>query len=66
MIILILWIVTFVNSIQFKAPRAFTMASFLSAMSAIILAVLNLIDARWAYLLVLMVAVGALWIKFEE
>lgn len=64
--ILILWVVTFTNSKQFTSSRAFTMASFLSALSAIILAVLNLISAKWAYLLILFIAIGALWMKFEE
>jgi len=64
--VLILWVITFTNTKQFTSSRAFTLASFLCAISSIILAVLDLISAKWAYLLIIMVAIGALWMKFEE
>lgn len=64
--LLIMWVVVFVNTIGYRPSRAFTLASFLTGVSSIILAILDLISPTWMYLLIVFIAIGALWMKFEE
>ncbi len=64
-ILLVLWIVTFVATKNFSNSRAFTIASFIGAVLSIPLAVLDLVAPRYMYLLIFLTSVGAVWLKLE-
>lgn len=65
-IIMIIWVITFVATKQFSSAKAFTYASFLGMILSIILSVIDLMSPRWMYLMIVLTAMGAVWLKFEE
>lgn len=66
--ILVIWIVQFIGVIAEGRPasRAWVFASFTSTILSIILGILALMEQRWIYLLVIMVSLGAFWIKLAS
>lgn len=63
--ILVVWVVQFIGVLAEgrPAPRAFLFASFTATILSIILGILAMMAQKWIYLLVLMVSLGAFWIK---
>jgi hypothetical protein len=65
MILGIIWIVTFIGTKSFSTSRAFTIASFVSMVLSIPLAVMEFIAPNYAYLTIIFTALGALWLKLD-
>ncbi len=63
--ILVIWSVQFIGVLAEGRPasRAFVFASFTATILSIILGILALMAQKWIYLLILMVSLGAFWIK---
>jgi uncharacterized membrane protein len=64
-ILLPIWVITFIAVKQYSTSRAWTSASFICMVLGMILSVLGLISSKFAYLMIIFTAVGALWIKLE-
>ncbi len=66
--ILVVWVVQFIGVLSEgrPAPRAFVFASFTATILSIILGILAMMAQKWIYLLVLMVSLGAFWIKLAR
>lgn len=64
-IILVIWIVQFIGVLAEGrgASRAFVFASFTATILSIMLGILAMMAQKWIYLLVIMVSLGAFWIK---
>ena len=63
--ILVIWVVQFIGVLSEgrNASRAFLFASFTATILSVILGILAMLAQKWIYLLVLMVSLGAFWIK---
>ncbi len=63
--ILVIWVVQFIGVISEGRPasRAWVYASFTATILSIMLGLLALLEQKWIYLLVIMVSLGAFWIK---
>ena len=64
--LLVVWVISFMSLKGFGNSRAFTFASFLCAILGIILGVLDLLSQRWMYLAIFMTLVGFVWLKLES
>lgn len=67
--VMILWIifgVAFLALKAFSSARALLGASFLCSILGIMLAVLDLIAARHAYIMILFFAISIFWLKLEN
>lgn len=65
-ILLVIFIVTFISTKQYSTSRAWTASSFLVAFLSIPLAIGELISPRWMYMSFVFVAGGVLWLKLEK
>ncbi len=65
LIILTIWVIQFIGVIAEGRPasRAWVFASFSSTILAIILGILAMMAQKWIYLLILMVSIGAFWVR---
>ncbi len=63
--ILTIWVIQFIGVIAEGRPasRAWVFASFVSTILAIILGILAMVAQKWIYLLILMVSIGAFWVR---
>jgi len=66
LMLLVIWMVSFMTLKGYSNSRAFTFASFFCAFLSIIMAVLDLIGARWMYLSIFMTLIGFVWLKLES
>lgn len=66
--ILVIWIVQFVGAVSSGRPatKAWVYASFIATILSIMLGILALMEQKWVYLLVIMVSLGAFWIKLAR
>ena len=65
-ILLVIWVITFIGTKQYSTSRAWTSASVVSGFLSIPLAIGGLISPRWMYLLFVFIAAGVLWLKIEQ
>lgn len=65
-ILMVIWLVTFIALKGYTTSRAWTGASFLISILAIPLAVLKLISPRYMYLAFMFLAGGLLWMKIDK
>lgn len=65
LMILVIWTIQFIGVISEGRPasRAWVFASFSSTILAIILGILAMMAQKWIYLLILMVSIGAFWVR---
>lgn len=63
---LVIWVTAFMVTKQYSSSRAFTFASFFCAVLMIILAVFNLINPKFMYVYIILVAVGFAWLKIGK
>lgn len=61
-----IWFIIFISLLRLSPSRAFTTASFICSIIAMLLTILGLFSDRIMYLLFVLVAVGAVWIKLEN
>lgn len=64
--LLVIWIVTFIGTKQYSSSKAFAYASFVCAILSIPLAILSLIAPKFMYLLIILTAVGFVWVKLAD
>lgn len=66
--ILVMWTIQFVGVISEGKPasRAFVFASFTATILSIILGILAMMNQKYVYLLVIMVSLGAFWVKLAS
>lgn len=64
-ILLVIWIVSFLAMKQYSTSRAWTFASFFCSILAIPLAVLDYIAPKWMYLVIMLTLIGFVWLKLE-
>ena len=64
----VIWIVALIGSLSEGRPfsRAFTFSSFIAALISIPMALIGMLNPNYMYLLFLLVAAGAVWIKLEN
>lgn len=64
----VIWIVLFFSGLGVgkSASRGWTLASFICSIIGTMMAVLNLINSKFVYLLVLMIGFGLIWMRFED
>lgn len=65
LMILVIWTVQFIGVLAEGRPasRAWVYASFTATILSIMLGLLAMIEQKWIYLLVILVSLGAFWIK---
>jgi|SRR6056297_1087902 len=66
LMLLVIFIITFISTKQYSTSRAWTTASILTAFISIPLAIGELIASRWMYMAFIFTAVGILWMKLEK
>ncbi|KKN48507.1 hypothetical protein LCGC14_0652000 [marine sediment metagenome] len=66
--IFVIWIVQFIGVLAEGKPasRAWVLASFTATILSIILGILAMVAQKWIYLLILMVSLGAFWVKLAS
>ena len=64
--LLVLWIITFLAIKQYSTSRAWTFASFFCAILSIPLAVLDYIAPVYMYMCIFLTIVGFVWLKLED
>lgn len=67
LMIMVIWIVQFIGVLSEGRPasRAWVFASFTATILSIILGILAMMAQKWIYLLILMVSLGAFWLKLS-
>jgi len=63
--ILTTWVIQFIGVIAEGRPasRAWVFASFTATILSIILGILAMMAQKWIYLLILMISIGAFWVR---
>ena len=63
--ILVIWVIQFIGVTAEGRPasRAFLFASFTATILSVILGILAMMAQKYVYLLILMVSLGAFWVK---
>ena len=66
--IFVIWIVQFIGVMAEGKPasNAWVFASFTATILSIILGILAMVAQKWIYLLILMVSLGAFWVKLAS
>ncbi len=65
LMILTIWVIQFIGVMAEGRPasRAWVFASFTATILSIILGILAMMAQKWIYLLILMVSIGAFWVR---
>ena len=63
--LLVIWIVSFMAFKNYSTSRAWTFASFFCSILGIMLATLDYMAPNWMYLTIFMTLVGFVWLKLE-
>ena len=66
--IFVIWVIQFVGVMAEGRPasRAWLFASFTATILSIILGILAMMAQKWIYLLILMISLGAFWVKLAS
>jgi len=65
-IMLVIWIIMFIATKRYSVSRAWTMASFFSFILSVPLMVMGMLAPKFMYLIILLLAVGVVWMKLED
>jgi hypothetical protein len=65
-ILMVIWVVTFIALKGYTTSRAWTGASFLVSILSVPLAIMKLIAPRYMYLSFMFLAGGILWMKIDK
>lgn len=65
-ILFALWIIMFMALKQFRTSIAWTTSSFIMAMMSIPLVIIEVLSPYYMYLLFILTAIGAVWLKLEQ
>jgi len=63
--LLVIWVITFIAMKQYSTSRAWTFASFFCSILSIIMAILDYISPKFMYLCIFLTLVGFVWLKLE-
>lgn len=68
LMILVIWAIQFIGVLAEGRPasRAWVFASFTATILSVILGILAMMAQKWIYLLILMVSLGAFWVKLAS
>ena len=66
LILFALFVITFIALKNYTSSRAFTGATFLNMILSVIMGTLGLIDTQWIYLSIVLVAIAAVWLHFDN
>lgn len=61
-----IFVIVFISLKDYTSSRAFTGAAFLNMILAIMMRTLGLIDNIWMYLSIVLVAIAAIWLHFDN
>jgi len=64
--LLVIWVISFMTMKQYSTSRAWTFASFFSSILAIFMALMDFLSPKWMYLTIFMTLFGLVWLKLEE
>ena len=64
--LLVIWIVSFLAFKNYSTSRAWTFASFFCSILGIFMAILDYMNPRWMYLVIFMTLIGFVWLKLED
>ena len=64
--LLVIWIVSFLALKNYSTSRAWTFASFFCSVLAIILSVMDYLAPVWMYLAVFLTLIGFIWLKLDR
>ena len=67
-IILVIWVVQFIGVLAEGRPasRAWVYSGFVATILSILLGLLALIEQKWIYLAVILVSLGAFWVRLSS
>jgi hypothetical protein len=65
-LLLVIWIVSFLSLKEYSTARAWTFASFFCSIISILLAVIDYINPKFMYLCIFLTVVGFVWLKLED
>jgi hypothetical protein len=65
-LLLVIWIISFLAMKGYSSARAWTFASFFCAVLAMIMAVLDYINPKFMYLCIFLTLIGFIWLKLED
>lgn len=65
-LLLVIWCVIFFSSKKYTTSRSWLISSFITMVLSVLFAILNLVSPKIMYLLILLTAIGAVWMKLEE
>lgn len=63
--LLVIWIVSFLAMKQYSTSRAWTFASFFCSILGMIMAVMDYMAPKWMYLSIFFTLIGFVWLKLE-
>ena len=65
-ILLVIWLVSFLALKQYSTARAWTFASLFCSIISIMLAVLDYINPKFMYLCIFLTLIGFVWLKLDS
>ena len=66
LILFAIFIIVFISLKNYTSSRAFAGAAFLNMILSVIMRTLGLISNQWMYLSIILVAVAAVWLHFDN
>ena len=66
LILFAIFIIVFISLKDYASSRAFAGAAFLNLILSVIMRTLELISNQWMYLSIVLVAVSAVWLHFDN
>jgi len=63
--LLVIWVVSFMAFKNYSTSRAWTFASFFCSILGIMMAVLDYMAPVWMYLCIILTVIGFVWLKLE-
>ena len=64
-ILMVIWVITFLALKQYSTSRAWTFASFFCSILAIFMSLMNYLSPKWMYLTIFLTLIGFVWLKLE-
>lgn len=65
-IMLVIWVIMFIATKRYSVSRAWTMSSFFCFILSVPLVVMGMFSPKYMYLLILLLAVGVVWLKMKD
>lgn len=65
-ILLVIWVISFMALKQYSTSRAWTFASFFCSILSIFLVLMEYLAPKWMYFVIILTLIGFVWLKLEE